>query len=65
MKICEKCGIEIDGKDGDNRCPECETATLTRERNLRRAAQARARKDAMESIGMVRVRGALGGVYWE
>lgn len=32
----------------------------------RRASQARAfRDDAMRSLGLVKVRGALGGTYWE
>ena len=34
-------------------------------RKLRRRAQRRARDEAYRSCGMVRVRGALGGVYWE
>jgi hypothetical protein len=35
------------------------------ERNRRAKANRRAREDALKSCGLVKVRGALGGVYWE
>ncbi len=34
-------------------------------RRLRRNAARRAKDDVMRSLGLVRVRGALGGTYWE
>jgi len=34
-------------------------------RRLRRSAARRAKDDVMRSLGLVRVRGALGGTYWE
>ncbi len=62
MKVCARCGIEIGGRDGENRCPECERHEL-------KIAEARARRraysEAARSCGVVRVRGNLGGTYWE
>ena len=59
MKFCEKCLEEFDGKDGDNVCEPCETS------RTRRNTQRRARHQAMVDLGLVRVRGVLGGVYYE
>ena len=62
MKVCERCGDEIGGRDGENRCADCDG-------KLRASAKARARRrerDAMlRDLGLVKVRGALGGTYWE
>ena len=38
---------------------------ITIERNLRRAKLRKERDEAMRSLGLKRVRGALGGIYWE
>lgn len=66
MKVCEKCEQEIFTKDGENRCQDCEqTNQKKKERNQKAAARRKATRDAMASIGLVRVRGALGGVYYE
>ena len=42
-------------------CPEC----ASRERTRRATANRRARSQAMRDLGLVRVHGALGGIYWE
>lgn len=42
-------------------CPECKARRRTRARS----AAARGRQDAMRSCGLVKVRGNLGGIYWE
>ena len=49
----------------DNRC--CEQAVETKQSRARRQRNAtrRAINDAMRGMGLVRVRGALGGIYWE
>lgn len=62
MKVCEICGDEIYTKDGENRCKECEkTERISRKKKTRRI-----RKDKiLESFGLTKVRGALGGIYWE
>lgn len=74
MKTCENCGIEIGTKDGDNLCGECEAIEMRcssdRERNIawrkqRNKQNRRAKEAAMLSLGLVKVRGAMGGVYWE
>ena len=62
MKSCEKCGVEISTKDGENRCQECEEG---RKLTAKRKAARKDREDALRSCGLVKVRGALGGVYWE
>lgn len=62
MKVCEKCGEEIATKDGDNLCPDCEKKKKNR---AKAAANRKARDEAMRSIGLTKVKGALGGTYWE
>lgn len=70
MKVCEKCEREIDGRDGDNLCELCEkdesmAQTAKQRRNAKARARRNAMRDAMDNICMTRVRGALGGVYYE
>lgn len=61
MKVCAKCGEEIATKDGDNECDDCE-----RGRKRKQAAKRRRERDqALRDLGMTKVRGALGGTYWE
>ena len=64
MKVCEVCGVEIGTRDGDNRCCEHQSVNV-KKRKAAAYAASRARDRAMESLGLVKVRGALGGVYWE
>lgn len=64
MKVCGHCGTEISGRDGENLCWACDEA----EANGRRVRQRQARREreaSMRALGMVKVRGALGGTYWE
>ncbi len=66
MKVCETCGDEIDTADGENRCDVCERAAEGKRHLLaKRRANRRAIDEAYSSCGLVKVRGALGGVYWE
>lgn len=66
MKICECCGEEIGGEDSVNHCPACEMMEQeTTKQRERRKAKRRAREQAMRDCGLVKVRGALGGIYWE
>jgi len=61
MKVCETCGDEIGTKDGENKCDDCE-----RNRKRKAAAQRRRERDqVMRDCGLVKVRGAMGGTYWE
>lgn len=60
MKVCEKCGDEIDTIDGENTCEKCEHKArkkAKRDRNIKHRI--------MTDLGLKRVRGALGGVYYE
>lgn len=70
MKMCRLCGIEISTRDGENYCSTCEDIRenndrlAKRKRHLARVKR-QARAEVMKSCGLVRVRGALGGTYWE
>lgn len=64
MKVCELCGDEISTKDGENLCGKCDEAN-TRSKRDRARQRRRAKDEAMLSMGLVKVRGALGGIYWE
>jgi len=66
MKVCGNCGIEIGTLDGDNLCASCDNAESVAElKRKRRNARRRERDAVMRSLGLTKVRGALGGVYWE
>lgn len=64
MKVCEVCGVEIDTRDGENRCSDC-ASDRPRKTKKQRRANRRLMDDAMDSLGLVKVRGAMGGVYYE
>jgi hypothetical protein len=61
MKVCECCGIEIGGRDGDNRCVGCHEKPASRRKGMSR----KERDAIMRSFGLVKVRGARGGTYYE
>lgn len=61
MKVCEKCGVEIFTKDGDNRCRDCDEGR----HKAKAKANRQARDEVMRSLGLKKVKGALGGTYWE
>lgn len=72
VENCDRCGNFTDVRVlGDKLlCDGCrQTAEREHDKRERRNARARrnraALKDAMDSIGVKRVRGALGGVFWE
>ncbi len=65
MKVCEKCGEEIGTRDGENECFRCEQEAENAAKRKKRNAARRAREAALRSCGLVKVRGALGGTYWE
>jgi len=65
MKVCESCGDEIGTKDGDNRCAECENKAITKAKRAARNKARRERDQVMRDCGLVKVRGAMGGTYWE
>jgi uncharacterized Zn finger protein (UPF0148 family) len=65
MKVCEVCGIEISTKDGDNQCSRCDLNEPKAKMKGVRSRQRREREAVMRSLGLVKVRGSLGGTYWE
>lgn len=67
MKLCENCSAEIGTRDGDNLCSVCDSAEGDKKilANKRRKINRKARESALRSCGLVKVRGALGGTYWE
>lgn len=65
-KVCERCGEEIGAtRDGDNVCAKCDG--LKRGKLLASVAKRQRldREEAMRSCGLVKVKGAMGGTYWE
>jgi hypothetical protein len=63
MKVCAGCGVEISTRDGDNKCEACEHAGPKQKKQARRKrAQI---DDVMASLGLTKVRGAMGGTYYE
>ena len=64
MKVCGRCGEEIATKDGDNYCQPCDDMEDVRKRR-KTSLSRKQRDDVMRSLGLVKVRGALGGTYWE
>lgn len=61
MKFCECCGIEICTRDGENRCRECEDKPKRGRGGLTR----KQREAILRDCGLVKVKGELGGTYWE
>lgn len=58
---CETCG-----KLTDYHADECDRDDVRRHKaNQRRKASRAGLKEAMDSVGMTRVRGNMGGMYWE
>jgi uncharacterized Zn finger protein (UPF0148 family) len=62
MKVCEKCGVEIATRDGESCCAPCDAKVR---KSAKRRAARRERDAIMRSLGLVKVKGALGGTYWE
>ena len=63
MKVCKTCGKEIDTPDGINECPICENAnnTIRHQRKL----LSKDIEEVYNTLGLTKVKGDLGGVYWE
>lgn len=64
MKVCEKCFEEISTKDGDNRCPACD-GIAPKPKTKRKRRTRKEMDDLMASVGMTRVRGSMGGTWYE
>ena len=64
MKVCARCGEEIFTRDGENLCEACDRAEDLGKRR-RTSVSRRERAAVLRSLGLVKVRGAMGGTYWE
>ena len=59
------------GDEDEHTCPDCVRAALVKKEATRKARNARARQARkqkaalMDSLGLARVKGNLGGTYWE
>ncbi len=65
MKVCERCGDEIATRDGENLCAACERYEDAEPKRRARRIRRHERDDTMRSLGLTKVRGAMGGTYWE
>lgn len=63
MKVCETCGKEIATIDGENECITCEESSHTK--RVRAHQRRQERDQVMRDAGLVKVKGILGGTYWE
>lgn len=64
MKVCNRCGVEIDTKDGENTCPGgCKRKKDGTYQPTRLTKKER--HELLSDLGLVRVRGAMGGTYYE
>lgn len=64
MKTCARCGDEIFTKDGENTCPGgCKRRKDGKYRKSKLSRKVR--ESILSDLGLVKVRGALGGTYWE
>ena len=60
MKVCTRCGKEIYTKDGDNFCEECTSKPIRKVKSKRKE-----KEQLLRDLGLVKVKGKLGGTYWE
>jgi len=58
-----KCGSLIDSRDG-GKCDWCKAADRATDKVTRLKTQ-KMMDEAMKSLGLIKVKGALGGTYWE
>lgn len=65
MKVCESCGTEISTKDGENLCTKCESLEGTAYQRISRKRIKQEREDCYRSLGLIKCKGAMGGVWWE
>lgn len=64
MKVCTRCGEEIFTKDGENTCPGgCARKKDGKYKKFKLTRKVR--ESLLRDLGLTKVRGALGGTYWE
>ena len=65
MKVCEICGSErVGARDTEKMCAACIQIGASKAA-VTYARVKIEREDALRSCGLVKVRGILGGTYWE
>ena len=65
MKVCENCGREISTKDGENTCSQCTELEGTSVKRVSRKRAKKERESVYKLLGLKKVKGSLGGTYWE
>ena len=65
MKVCIRCGQEISTRDGDNTCTVCMDHNNWKLTLVKRKTQRKNYDAIMRSCGLTKVKGAMGGTYWE
>jgi hypothetical protein len=60
VKVCSRCGAEIATRDGENLCLACQCGAPKETRVSKKE-----REQALRDCGLTKVKGALGGTYWE
>ena len=66
--VCPRCGDKLVGKvcrNGSGTCGENYVVPFKHAQQNKRNAARRERDQIMRDCGLIRVRGALGGIYWE
>jgi len=59
--VCIRCGNAFVSSRSHDLCPDCRKRESRKRAYLRR----KERESILRDCGLVKVRGALGGVYWE
>jgi DNA-directed RNA polymerase subunit M/transcription elongation factor TFIIS len=66
MKVCNRCGQELTiVRDGENACQQCLDENKKKMSAVKRKAYRQAIDSIMRDCGLTKVRGSMGGVYWE
>ncbi len=60
-RSCIRCGVVFSSIRAQDLCPDCRKRESRKRAYLRR----KERESVLRDCGLVKVRGALGGVYWE
>jgi len=65
--ICGMCGVYFAdcGTSASPICPLCAREARRKARRERSRANRKAREEAYRALGLRKVKGALGGMYWE
>lgn len=65
IKTCDTCGTQIGAGEDRELCLWCSRLNPSKSAKERRRRNKSIRESVLRDLGMVKVRGALGGTYWE